>query len=142
MLRLNHALAVYFKASPLIKANGQSLPSFGDHKLISNLLEKYKSGELNVTHSKYERHINNDEIQTDFFYHTDIEIDFHKSLWYWNSTHETVEDTDWDNIDYFESDYPYMQDAVAINIYADSLMYRVFVSSLNFFSLWLFVLSI
>ena len=64
----------------------------------------------------------------EFYYHTDIQIDFKNKLWYWNATKNEVEENYWDNIDYFQTNFPYMQDAVALNIYSDKVLYRIFVS--------------
>ena len=50
-------------------------------------------------------------------------------LWYWTYTKEIVERSAWDNIDYMQTDFPYMQDAVALNIYTHKVLYRIFVSS-------------
>ena len=96
----------------------------------------------------------------EFYYHTDVKIDFTKKLWYWNSTNEgrephtveseldsplvrptrfvrrlgpwisekVVKETSWDNVDLHQSDFPYMLDAVAVNIYSDKVLYHIFVS--------------
>ena len=99
-------------------------------------MENFEDTNHNVTNSvensEKPRHdgdhpVNSSEID-EFFYHTDVRIDFKRNLWYWNSTNEVVERSSWDNTDYFQSYYPYMQDAVALNIYTDKVLYRIFVS--------------
>ena len=112
-------------------ANNQSLPSFGDHIHVQRLWENMEDKESNQTHSENPRntsllHINSSEID-EFYYHTDVRIDFKRKLWLWNSTNEVVKPNAWDSIDYFQF-FPYMQDAVALNIYADKVLYRIFVS--------------
>ena len=98
-------------------------------------MENFEDTNHNVTDSEISekpRHdgnhsVNSSEID-EFFYHTDVRIDFKRNFWYWNSTNEIVERSSWDNTDYFQSYYPYMQDAVALNMYTDKVLYRIFVS--------------
>ena len=44
------------------------------------------------------------------------------------SLKKVVKETSWDNVDFHQSDFPYMLDAVAVNIYSDKVLYRIFVS--------------
>ena len=113
------------------EAKGQSLPSFGDHTIVDGLLSNMNDELFNETNSGNEStNFNPRGIKTEeeFYYHTDVQIDFQKNVWYWNSTKDEVKQEYWDNIDYFQTNFPYMQDAVALNIYSDKVLYRIFVS--------------
>lgn len=110
-----------------VKANNQSLPSFGDHELVQKFHNDTDSENSEKPRHDGNHPFNSSEID-EFFYHTDVRIDFKRNLWYWNSTNEVVDRNSWDNTDSFQSYYPYMQDAVALNIYTDKVLYRIFVS--------------
>ena len=114
-----------------IEAKGQSLPSFGDHTIVDGLLNNMNDELFNKTNSGNESASFNPrgrKTEEEFYYHTDVQIDFQKNVWYWNSTKDEVKQEYWDNIDYFQTNFPYMQDAVALNIYSDKVLYRIFVS--------------
>ena len=95
--------------------------------LIQVMLEE-KQDILNGSYSDYERDKTLPKKVPEFYYHTDVKIDFSQKRWYWNSTKEAVKETSWDNVDYFQSDFPWMQDAVALDIYSDKVLFHVFVS--------------
>ena len=89
---------------------------------------KEKHGCLNASHSDYERNQEIHNSDTEFYYHTDVKIDFSQNRWYWNSTKKSVMETSWDNRDYLLADFPFMQDVIALNIYSDKILYYNFVS--------------
>ena len=95
--------------------------------LMQVMLEE-KQDILNGSYSDYERDKTLPKKVPEFYYHTDVKINFAQKRWYWNSTKEAVKETSWDNVDYFQSDFPWMQDAVALDIYSDKVLFHVFVS--------------